>query len=484
MLRAKQSVFESNPQFSSALLGDGPHVGCNTNGSSADSSSSSSHGNKCEFEVENHWHWRSSNGRLSLVAADLASVGSLERSLSRADATAKPATKYFAATPGEQPVVVDNDAETNEASVTHTLIMIECVLSYLPAPAADALLNWAASLADSPRTCATQTTTTAAKSGKEPSSTSSLVLFEPVPGYGAVGRCLHSHFHARAVPLLAHNEGPHAPEVLSTSSLPPAAAEDTSEHPNTVTASRSVLLQPAARGRPAHWPAVGAAGLAAAVAASGWESSLLDNDSDSEEASISKTRAIHCAGFVEGVDLNVAAGRWVPPFMRRRAFACEPFDEMAALHALQSQYAMVVATRASAAVVDDGDRADEKPDVATRAAKALMAAMAAPTSHSEEEVLQQEQEAQQQQQQQLEQEEVDGRTKESVEIGLLEACDATAAAALAVEVHASLAQSLPAVRRFWKHVRAGCIPCLFRIATRKSTLFKHHAVSFLASGTF
>ena len=488
VLRAKQSVFESNPCASATLLGASPRVGFGANGSSMNSSTSSGNNNNRENYTESHWHWRSSNGRLTLVAADLASVGSLERSLAHADnaateaaAAAPTATAASVATSGKQPVEDNTLTEaSNASSVTHTLVVIECVLSYLPAPAADALLNWAASLADSPPPCATTTATTTTTntttSNGEPSLMSSLVLFEPAPGHGAVGRALHNHFHAREVPLLAHNAKPPAQELPSTSSLP--AAVETSEHTNS---ARTVSVPPesAARGS-AHWPAVGAAGLAAAVAASGWDSNLPYSSivDDGEEASksmdskhyepsgsssSSKSSANRSdnsskhrsAGFVTGVDLNVAAERWLPPFMRRRAFVCEPFDEMAALHALQSQYAMVVATRASAAVTEEYEgRAVEEAVSAIRAAKTLMAAMTALSSEKEQEELRQEQEALQQQQQQQQSKQVELPKIEPIEIGLLEARDATAAAALAVDVHASLAQSLPAVRRFWKHVRA------------------------------
>jgi hypothetical protein len=215
------------------------------------------------------------------------------------------------------------------------------------------------------------------------------------------------------------------------------------------------------------WPAAGAAALAAAVAAAGWGSAS-DRGNNGGGGSSSSSGGPTSVGFVNGVDLNDAAVRWVPPWMRRRAFGCEPFDEAAALHSLQAQYAVVVATKATASA----GRGRET----TAAAGALYLALTAPSSNDDKDcddgghsgrgnevhLEDQEQEEYEEEEEEYEKEEEEEEEhvdeNETVEIGLLQAGDALAAAALAVDAHAALAQSLPAVRRFWKHVRAAHRP--------------------------
>jgi hypothetical protein len=79
--------------------------------------------------------------------------------------------------------------------------------------------------------------------------------------------------------------------------------------------------------------------------------------------------------------------------------------------------------------------------------------------YEEEEEEEEEEEAEEEEYKKKEEEEEEHVDEnETVEIGLLQAGDALAAAALAVGAHAALAQSSPAVRRFWKHVRAAHRP--------------------------
>ena len=293
-----------------------------------------------------------------------------------------------------------------------TLVLIECVLSYLPRPSADAILSWTASLGRANESSYVESRGNSGVNATKTGHRSTLILYEPLYSlaekvYSSTdiyAQQLFTHFQNRGCGLsVVESQGYRSDasicdsSVLSSSSVSSSSSYSSLDVLSSSSSRRSILNSAAHR-----------------LKSCGWGSAIFKVDmNDAVELWLSK------AGDESVVQREPS----------QIAKLAEPFDEHCALHAFQRRYGLFVATINS--IQTEGKSID------------FLNSLLMPSVKNEED------EDNRCEKEEAEEEDIKIKalvncTKESTKL-------AQEAAALVISTHETLAQNIPAVRRYFRN---------------------------------
>ena len=293
-----------------------------------------------------------------------------------------------------------------------TLVLIECVLSYLPKPSADAILSWTASLGRENESNYVESRGDSGVNATKTGHRSTLILYEPLYSlaekvYSSAdiyAQQLCTHFQNRGCGLSPEEFQEYRSDasicdssvLFSSSSLSSSSSYSSLDVPSSSSSRRSILNSAANR-----------------IRSCGWGSAIFKVDmNDAVELWLSKAR-----------DESVVQRK-----LSQTAKLAEPFDEHCALHAFQRRYGLFVATINS--IQTESKSID------------FLNSLLMPSVKNKENYNRCERD-------EVEEEDIKikalvSSTKESTKL-------AREAAALVISTHETLAQNIPAVRRYFRN---------------------------------